>query len=162
VRRIIILVSVLVGISLIIGAWKGTLSLSVSEAWGFVTGAACVWLVVKENIWNWPIGIANSIFFIVLFFNARLYADMSLQWIYVVLGFLGWYWWLHGGEHRTNLIVSRASVALLLFLGLLTVVCTIGLMLFLRCMNDSAPFLDALTTVLSLVAQYLLTNVNRH
>lgn len=49
------------------------------EILGFVTGALCVWLLVRQNIWNWPIGIANNLFFIVLFYRTGLYADMGLQ-----------------------------------------------------------------------------------
>jgi len=33
-----------------------------TEILGFVTGAASVWLAVRESVWNWPVGIANNIF----------------------------------------------------------------------------------------------------
>lgn len=143
--------------ALVLGAWSGTLPLGMTETLGFVTGAVTVWLTVKQNIWNWPIGIANSAFFVVLFFGARLFADMSLQIIYIILGFLGWYWWLRGGEGQTTLQPSRATPLTLLIVGAIAAVSTVGMTFFLRSVGDSAPFLDALTTVLSLAAQYLLT-----
>ena len=37
---------------------------SIIEVLGFISGALCVWLVVKQNIWNWPIGIINAISFL--------------------------------------------------------------------------------------------------
>ena len=85
-----------------LAAWKHWLPLNLTEVLGFVTGAWCVWLAAAENIWNWPIGIANSVSFGFLFLHARLYADMTLQVIYIVLGVLGWYWWLHGGRYRAE------------------------------------------------------------
>jgi nicotinamide mononucleotide transporter len=40
-----------------------------------MTGAAAVWLTVLARISNFPVGIANGAFFLVLFLAARLYAD---------------------------------------------------------------------------------------
>ena len=45
-----------------------------------MTGALCVYLQVKEVIWNWPIGIANNIVYFVVFTGeAKIYADACLQ-----------------------------------------------------------------------------------
>jgi hypothetical protein len=41
----------------------GWWSIAVTEAWGFVTGGICVWLVVREHLWNWPVWLANNVFF---------------------------------------------------------------------------------------------------
>lgn len=130
--------------------------LDITEVLGFITGAVSVWLTVKENVWNWPVGIANSAFYVIVFFHARLFADSSLNVLYVVLGFLGWYWWLKGGKHRTVLHITRTSrVATLLLTGI-GVASVAAMTVFLTNIHDSAPFLDALTTVLSLIAEYML------
>src|SRR6185503_17625806 len=57
-----------------------------SEILGFVAGVASVWLYVKQNVWAWPTGIANSLFWLILFAGERLYLDASLQVVYVGLG----------------------------------------------------------------------------
>ena len=142
---------------LIGGVALGILPLNMTEVLGFVTGAISVWLTVKQNIWNWPIGIINNLFFVVLFLSSQLYADMGLQIVYIVLSVLGWYWWLHGGDHQGRMPVTHLKLPILLVLGLLGTLSCWELTLFLQSVNDTAPFLDALTTVLSLVAQYLLT-----
>jgi nicotinamide mononucleotide transporter len=150
------LVGFTLGLALLAASWRGLLPFNLTETLGFVTGAACVYLTVIENIWNFPLGIANSAFFLVLFAETRLYGDAGLQVVYIALGFQGWYLWLRGGENRTELRVSRATPRLLLAVGAFMVACT-ALMywVFVRT-HDSAPLLDALTTVLSLAAQYLL------
>lgn len=127
-----------------------------AELLGFVTGAAGVWLTVRFHIANFPVGIANNVFFLVLFWSARLYADASLQIVYLVLGFLGWWEWLHGGERRGRRVMGRAPARLIGLLALLVVPATWGLTVILSAAHDIAPFWDALTTALSLAAQWLL------
>jgi nicotinamide mononucleotide transporter len=146
-----------ISLGLILASWFALVPMSETEVFGFLTGAASVWLTVRVNIWNWPIGIANSAFYLVLFFQDRLFADATLQIIYIILGFWGWYLWLYGGERRSRLPISRISLPLGLVLAGLLTLGTIGETIFLEHINDSAPFLDALTTALSLVAQFMLT-----
>ena len=74
-----------------------------------------------------------------------------------MLGLLGWYWWLKGGENKTTLKVTRITLKEALVLAAITAVATYGFTKFLTSVHDAAPFLDALTTVMSLVAQYMLT-----
>jgi nicotinamide mononucleotide transporter len=142
---------------LVAGTLFGWLPLDMTEVFGFVTGGVCVWLTVRQQILSWPIGLVSNFFYIALFFEARLYADMTLQLIYIALGIIGWYWWLRGGEQHTRLRVAHASPTTLGILAVLAVAATWGLTIFLRSVGDAAPFLDALTTVLSLAAQFLLT-----
>lgn len=85
----------------------GDQPLSVVEVLGFVTGALCVWAVTRQFAWNWPIGIANNLVFIVLFLGAGLYADTALQVIFVVIGVYGWWMWSRGSA-GPELPVRRA------------------------------------------------------
>src|SRR5262245_35605380 len=125
------------------------------EAFGFASGALCVWLVVRQSIWNWPVGIASNLVYIVVFLEARLFADSGLQVAYVVLGVAGWWAWLHGREGARTRPVTRVGRADALGLAVATVAVTAGMTAYLRSVGDSAPFLDALTTALSLAATYL-------
>jgi nicotinamide mononucleotide transporter len=146
------LVSPLNHVLFIIGADHVT----VAELAGFITGAACVWLTVKVDIANFPVGLANDAFFLFLFLAAGLYADSALQIVYLVLGVVGWWQWLHGGANHTRLEARHSSGGELLVLGTLIVTITWGLTLLLGAVHDIAPFWDALTTALSLAAQWLL------
>jgi nicotinamide mononucleotide transporter len=129
---------------------------SAAELLGFVTGAASVWLTVLARISNFPVGIANSAFFLALFLAARLYADSGLQIVYIVLGFTGWWQWLHGGRDRGRLVVARSSRGLLIACLVFVAVASWGLTVLLRAVHDVAPLWDGLTTAISLAAQFLL------
>ena len=92
----------------------------------------------------------------VVFFEARLYGDASLNVVYCLLGIMGWYLWLFGGEKRTPLLVSRAGVNERVALAVVVVASTLVLWETLHYLGGSASFWDAATTSLSLGAQWLL------
>jgi len=131
---------------------------SLLEVFAVVTGIATVALAARGHIANWPIGIVSSAVFLVVFLEAGLYADTLLQGLYVVLGFYGWWAWLFDGPKRTELPVSFAPNRLRVGLAVATVAGTLAFGAFLDTTTDSTvPYPDAATTVLSLVAQLLLT-----
>ena len=128
-----------------------------TEVIGFVTGGVCVWLVVRQHIWNWPIGLANNVTFFVLFGQQRLFAEAGMQVVYFALGVYGWWNWLYGGANRTELTITRTTRAEWLTLAAIVPFGVWGLRELLVAVNGAAPFWDAVVTVLSLAAQYLMT-----
>jgi nicotinamide mononucleotide transporter len=127
----------------------------VVEILGFVSGALCVWLVARQNVWNWPIGMANNTTFLVLFWTAGLYADSVLQLVYLGLAAYGWWAWLRGGAAHTTLRVSRTTASQWVVLAAVGVAGTVGLTVLLDSATDSTvPLPDAVTTVLSLLATW--------
>jgi NadR type nicotinamide-nucleotide adenylyltransferase len=140
---------------LIAGSATGALPFSMTETLGFVTGAAAVWLLVRESIWNWPAGIANAVFYLVLFAQARFFADSALQVVYIVLGMFGWRWWLRGRHGRPTRPIARIGVREAAILGALTAAAAYAMLLYLRSVSDAAPLADATTTALSLAATWV-------
>lgn len=134
----------------------GLIAQTLPEVLGFVTGAVCVWLVVREHLLNFPIGLLNNLAFGVLFWHVALYADMGLQAVYFALGVYGWWSWVRGGAQGTPLRVTRATRAEWLGLALFLPLGTLAMREALLLANGAAPLWDAFTTALSLGAQYLL------
>jgi nicotinamide mononucleotide transporter len=131
--------------------------MSLLELFGFVTGALCVWLLVRQNIWNWPIGIANNLLFIALFYRSGLYADVGLQFFYIAIGLYGWWNWLHGAQDHGAISVSRTPPLSGALLGAGVVAATAGISWVLRrYTNSTVPVLDSLITALSLAAQFMM------
>jgi nicotinamide mononucleotide transporter len=116
-----------------------------------------VFLSTRQNIWSWPTAIVNVALYTIVFYNGRLYGQMGLQTIYLVLSIYGWYQWLHGGDQHTELRVSRASRRLLALLAGLNLVAWLALAAILRKTDAALPWLDALLTTTSLVAQWMMT-----
>jgi len=131
--------------------------MSWSEILGFVAGALSVWLYVRQSVWAWPTGIANSVFWLILFAGSRLYLDASLQIVYIGLGIVGWVWWVRPRREQRELPVARTPSSQAVALGVIGVVATAGLWWLMVRVDDAAPLPDAATTVVSLIAQYMLT-----
>jgi len=127
----------------------------ITEILGFVTGALCVWLLARQNIWTWPIGIANNIFYIVVFLRSGLFGDAGLQVVYIVLAAYGWYTWLHPDGAKSELRVARTSPRQWLWIIPATAAAALLLRAFLAGYTPSTvPAWDGLTTALSLAATW--------
>jgi len=123
-----------------------------------IFGVISVFLSVRQIIWSWPTAIVNVGMYIVVFYRSKLYSDTGLQVVYVILNFYGWYQWLYGGKNRTELPVTRTSGRLWAILAVIAAVSTMALGTFVSRNTDAAlPYMDALTTSTSLVAQWMMT-----
>jgi len=120
-------------------------------------GLWSVWCYVKESVWSWPTGLVNVLLYILLFWNAKLYADTGLQVVYVGLQAYGWWQWLRGGADHGQLIISRTAPRLWLILVLVAAAAYLPMGLLLDLWTDTdVPWWDSLPAVTSLVAQWLL------
>lgn len=76
------------------------------ELVSFVLAAITVILNIRQNHWAWLFSILSSATYAAVFFEARLYGDMGLQFVFVAASVWGWYQWLHGAGNAP-LAVSR-------------------------------------------------------
>lgn len=136
-------------------------ALAIANRWevlAVIAGIISVYLSTREHIWSWPTALVNVALYFVVFFEAKLYADMGLQAVYFALSLYGWYEWLYGGENRTELRVSRTPRALGIRLAIIGVACAAVLGTLLARFTDAAlPYVDSATTSTSLVAQWMMT-----
>lgn len=127
------------------------------EVTGVVFGLLSVYFSVKQNIWTWPMGIVSVSAFGILFFEIKLYADMCLQLFFLWSCMQGWYFWLHGGAHRSALKITRLTNVqkIAILAGTMGTVAMIGF-LFSRYTDASLPYLDSTASGMSVVAQLLM------
>jgi nicotinamide mononucleotide transporter len=131
------------------------MTLSLTELLGFLTGAACVWLLARQNIWNWPLGIANGVFYVIVFVHSGLYGDAGLQLVYITMNAYGWYTWLRPGIQTAELSVTRTPRQTWMWILPSIGVAALLLARFLATYTDSTvPRWDGLTTSISLAATY--------
>ena len=76
------------------------------ELVSFILAATTVILNIRQVHWAWLFSIVSSATYAVVFFDARLYGDMGLQFVFIAASVWGWYGWLHGAGHAP-LVVTR-------------------------------------------------------
>ena len=135
-------------------AW---LTSNLTEVVGFLTGLAAVLLAARRIIWNFPVGIANNVFFFVLFVHSSLYAAAGLQVVFSLLSVWGWVTWSRrpAADHRVAVgRVPRRTASMLVLAGLVgTAVVTAALAIGT---DSTTELADAATTTGSIVAQIML------
>ncbi|HTJ40297.1 MAG TPA: nicotinamide riboside transporter PnuC [Dactylosporangium sp.] len=123
-----------------------------AELLGFASGLLTVYLVVRQHIGNWPLGIANVLLLMVAFWHVGLFGDAWLQVVYVVLGAYGWWRWNSGAVQQRVRTTTRAEWWWLAAAGVLL---TVLLWWYLdRYTESTVPWPDAATTAVSLLATY--------
>jgi len=128
------------------------------EVAAFWIAIAMVFANFRVHPVAWPLAIASSLMYALLFADSKLYGEAGLQIVFVVVAFWGWWEWLRGTDadgaplrvHRLSprsrvLAVAATLAAWPLLGGLLD-----------RFTDSDVPYLDALPTVGSLVGQFLL------
>ena len=68
------------------------------ELVAFALAAAMVDYNIRVNVLGWPLAIASSLLYFLLFWNSRLYGDASLQVFFAVVAGWGWWQWLRGTD----------------------------------------------------------------
>lgn len=134
----------------------------ISSPWeliGAASGLLCVWLIIRENIWNWPVGLAYALVSLLVFYKARLYSDLVLHVFYVFMNGYGWYYWLRGAGARSSggrLVVARLSKRSASLLGVATVIGIVAMgWLFDYYTDADLAYWDSTTTVMSFAAMWM-------
>lgn len=120
-----------------------------------------LWMVacnMKVRPLAWPLAIASSLLYGLLFWDARLYGDAALQGFFIAVAAWGWWQWLRGTDATGRpLQVSQLDRATLLRAVLIALAAWPLLGLFLHRFTDTdVPYWDAFPTALSLLGQWLL------
>lgn len=140
------------------------------EFWATISGALAVWLSVKENVWSWILGLVNVVLASIMFYQIQLYPDMFLQGFFFVTNIIGFWWWkfpkIENANQKNELRITKLepkTSAILIVGGLIA---TYLLGTFSKNLHDifpnlfslpsAFPYMDSFTTVMSIVATFML------
>ena len=126
-----------------------------------------VWLIAKRNILTWAIGIISVLLNMILFYQIRLYSDTIEQIYYLGASVYGWWIWNKSPKDDGQITDVRYSDLKSLTFGVVftgSVSVVFGYFmsrvhLFLPAVFPEAasfPYLDAITTIMSFSAMWLM------
>lgn len=129
------------------------------EIVGLISGLLCVWLLIRENVLTFPLGLLYAVVTVVVVARANLFADVILNLYYVGMNAYGWYFWLYGGRERREhevLMVSAVPRQQWLWLGITIGAGTLLMGWYFAGYTEAdLPYPDSFTTVASFVAMWM-------
>lgn len=134
------------------------------EIIGAVIGLTYLFLEYKANVWLWPVGILMSVFYVVIFFHGKFYADAAVYLYYIGANTYGLFQWTRSRKlpidengTKQELAITHVPAKRILPLVAITVVLWMVLYGILKTVTDSpVPLGDAFTTAVSIVAMWML------
>ncbi len=127
------------------------------ELAGMLSGLACIWLMIRQNVLTFPLGLVFALITVVVMWRNNLYADVLLNSYYVIINAYGWwYWMVRKEEAGVDLPVSRTPTKirwLLLPIGIVG----FALLVFVLSNYTGAQlvYANSLTTILSFIAMWM-------
>ncbi|MEH2026356.1 nicotinamide riboside transporter PnuC [Nostoc sp.] len=141
--------------------------MSYVEFFGTIFSLWSVWLISQRKILTWPIGIISVLLYMALFYQIHLYSDMLEQVYYLIVSVYGWWRWITPERDTGKILQVRYSpprkIVLIAAITIAVSFATGALMskihlllpaIFLE--KASFPYLDALTTIMSFTAMWLM------
>ncbi len=132
------------------------------EILGLISGLLCVWLMIRENVLTFPIGLVYAVITVIVVGRANLFADVILNLYYVVMNAYGWYFWLYGDKSRRThddqheLQVGWVPARLWPAIAVIGIGGTLLMgWYFASFTSADLPYPDSFTTVASFVAMWM-------
>ena len=152
--------------------WNGVLATSPLEWTAVLTGIAYVVLASYRSIWCWVFAFVSSSIYVFICFNYGLFIESVLQLFYVAMAIVGWVSWNKSenkvkpvGEDLLDSAMDQKKILIHTWgweMHVMNVIAS-GLLafavgwIFNNFTNQANPYMDAFTTVFSLVATFMVT-----
>lgn len=135
------------------------------EIIGTLVGLIYLWLEYKASIWLWVANVVMPAIYVFVYYQAGLYADFGINIYYLLVSFYGIFYWWKGRTISDNLSHDTAEELPIVHTptqmwGRLAIVSVALLVviafILIRYTDSTVPWLDSLTTALSIVAMWML------
>ena len=139
--------------------------MQIIEILGTLVGLAYLWLEYRASIYLWIASIIMPAIYLVVYYNAGLYADFGINIYYLAIAIYGWAAWRFGFKlfgrndevQNQELPITRMPRKVWTVAALASCALTFIIAWVLNSFTDSTvPWADAFTTALSVVGMWML------
>jgi nicotinamide mononucleotide transporter len=136
--------------------WNDLQSTSPVEVLAVVLGVVYIVLIVRRQRVGWVAGAASSLIYVFIAARARLPMQSALQAYYVAMSVYGWWSWTRNRSEEQGRIDSRSLRWHLWAVAIIVVASAACAQLLARETHAAWPLLDSLTTMMSLLATWMV------
>jgi len=128
------------------------------EIAGVILSLIYLYLSIKQKVSLWVFGFLSSALYIIVFYRTKFYADMSLQFYYLIISVYGWINWKKGKQDSGKEIpTTRTSKRLFIQLGIASIlVYAVYYIVLARFTDSTIPKADSLVGMLSVIGTWML------
>jgi nicotinamide mononucleotide transporter len=122
---------------------------------------ALVYLIleVRQKWTMWIVGIISSIFYVFIFFKAKLYAETGMNAYFTAMSVYGLYCWKYAKNNSSSLKITHIGIKTTRWLSGIGILLFAFIVLILSNYTDSSvAYADALVTVLSIIATWMVAH----
>jgi nicotinamide mononucleotide transporter len=135
--------------------WLGATGASALEQGATVLGILGVWLMMRQNVWTFPVSLVQVAIFGWVCFQGGLYSETVLQGLFFVALVYGWVLWTRGVAAGATLPVSWLSGRARIGWSGATLVLWLSWSALMVRLGAALPRADAFVFAVSVVAQVL-------
>jgi nicotinamide mononucleotide transporter len=141
--------------------WTGLSQATALDQINLILGVAGVWLMIRRNLWAFPVGLVAVTVQGILFYRTRIYADAVLQIFFFVTLAWGWWHWVNDRGTAKELPVTRLSHrGRLIVVGGAAAATVVWALALQRWTDAVIPWRDAFIAAFSVGAQFLQARQN--
>ncbi len=128
-----------------------------------VAGIISVWFSKKENIWVYPTGLINTLFYIYLSFKGGLLGEASVNFYYTIMSIYGWIGWARIDNNKNKVLNISAgnkkewTEQFLFFAAFYLIIYLALSYLKTNFAPEAIPWADAFASAAAFTAMWLMT-----
>lgn len=120
-----------------------------------------VLLSYRNKVWLYPAGIISCSLFIILMYNAGLYAECLLNIYYLAMSMYGWYKWVKPAQNNSQNTALSISKSTTKDWKVVLLICLSAFILFVFTLSQytdsTVPILDSFVSATAWAGMWLLT-----